>query len=272
MNSTSPTTAAPPLPKRPLGQTGMAVSCLGLGTVKFGRNQGVKYPTGFTLPDDSQISDLLALARDLGINLLDTAPAYGSSEERIGKLLTERERWLLCSKAGETFADGKSTFDFSATAIRHSVERSLRRLCTDYLDILLIHSDGQDEHIINETGCIQAMQDMKQQGLIRATGMSTKTIAGGMLAAHLCDVLMLTYNPQAIADLPVIQKAGSLNKGILIKKALNSGHAVSETSDAVAPGTKSLRFALTPPAVSSVIVGTITPRHLKSNAAAVTDS
>lgn len=68
---------------RPLGDTGLAVSPLGLGTVKFGRDQGVKYPSGFTIPDDREAADLLALARDLGINLIDTAPAYGRSEERL---------------------------------------------------------------------------------------------------------------------------------------------------------------------------------------------
>ena len=239
----------------------MKVSCLGLGTVKFGRNEGVKYPTGFDLPSDRQISDLLALAQDLGINLLDTAPAYGSSEERIGKLLRERERWLLCSKAGETFHNGQSFFDFSATAIRQSVERSLRRLRTDYLDILLIHSDGRDIDLIKGTDCIETLNKLKGQGLIRATGISTKTVPGGLLAAELSDVVMVTYNPTATADLPVIEKASTLNKGILIKKPLNSGH----TRDTKA----NLRFALTPKAVTSLIVGTLNPTHLRNNVTAV---
>ena len=70
------------LAKRPLGSTGIDVSSLGLGTVKFGRNQEVKYPTGFSLPVDRAIESLLDVARESGINLLDTAPAYGSSEQR----------------------------------------------------------------------------------------------------------------------------------------------------------------------------------------------
>src|SRR5690606_8720766 len=100
---------------RPLGTTGLTVSPLGLGTVKIGRNQGVKYPSGFELPDDNQVRDLLALARDAGINLLDTAPAYGTSEERLGPLLSgQRQEWILCSKVGEEFDNGESRFDFSA--------------------------------------------------------------------------------------------------------------------------------------------------------------
>src|SRR5690606_24883839 len=83
---------------RPLGSTGLTVSPLGLGTVKIGRNQGVKYPSGFELPTDQQVRGLLAQARDLGINLLDTAPAYGLSEQRLGPLLQgQRQEWVLCS-------------------------------------------------------------------------------------------------------------------------------------------------------------------------------
>ena len=81
---------------RTLGSTGMSLSPLGLGTVKFGRNQGVKYPSHFDLPSDQQIRNLLAQAQDLGINLLDTAPAYGISEERLGPLLAgQRADWLI---------------------------------------------------------------------------------------------------------------------------------------------------------------------------------
>ncbi|WP_256659976.1 aldo/keto reductase, partial [Pseudomonas sp. LS-2] len=67
---------------RPLGNLGIEVSPIGLGTVKLGRDQGVKYPNGFTIPDDNEAQMLLKQARDLGINLIDTAPAYGRSEER----------------------------------------------------------------------------------------------------------------------------------------------------------------------------------------------
>ena len=55
--------------------TGLAVSPLGLGTVKLGRDKGVKYPSAFTIPDDKQALDLLSQAWDLGINLIDSAPA-----------------------------------------------------------------------------------------------------------------------------------------------------------------------------------------------------
>ena len=58
-----------------LGNTGLQVSVLGLGTVKFGRSLGVKYPNPFAIPDDRQLLNILDCAADIGINLLDTAPA-----------------------------------------------------------------------------------------------------------------------------------------------------------------------------------------------------
>lgn len=262
------------IPKRALGSTGLQVSCLGLGTVKFGRNEGVKYPSGFELPDDARIRELLALATSLGINLIDTAPAYGISEERVGKLLTHRHDWVLCSKTGEEFENGQSRFDFSASHTRFSVERSLKRLRTDYLDLVLVHSDGNDESIIRQTDCFETLDRLKEQGLIRAFGLSGKTVAGGLLALTYCDAVMVTFNRSEQSEREVIQRAHALNKAVLIKKAFNSGHAVSETAaeqHAEDPAKASLRLVLTEPGVSSVIVGTINPQHLQSNALAIAD-
>ena len=139
------------LQKRKLGGSGLEVSPLGLGTVKFGRNEGVKYPQKFDLPDEAELADLLAIAKDCGINLLDTAPAYGESEERLGRLLAgQRQDWIIAGKAGEEFSGGQSVFDFSSAGIEASLMRSLKRLNTDYLDIFLIHSDGNDLEVLND--------------------------------------------------------------------------------------------------------------------------
>ena len=108
------------LPINQLGQTDIQVSSFGLGTVKFGRNQGLKHPKPFALPSDVQIRKLLVCARSMGVNLLDTAPAYSYSEGRLGELLrTERKQWIISTKTGEEFTadkfseQGKSSFDFS---------------------------------------------------------------------------------------------------------------------------------------------------------------
>ncbi len=249
---------------RTLGQTGIKVSPLGLGTVKIGRDEQVKYPSGFTIPDDKAVRELLDLAWELGINTLDTAPAYGNSEERLGQLLPHKNDWVIVGKVGETFEHGESLFDFSAAYTRMSVERSLKRLGRDYIDVVLVHSDGNDMDIIHHEEVCEALQELKREGLIRAVGMSTKTVEGGIWCVENMDVVMATYNPVHTEELPVLERAGQLGKGILIKKGLQSGHA-----DAAAGGSgveQALRFIFEHP-VHSVVVGTINPKHLRENVA-----
>ncbi len=250
------------LSRRPLGTTGLEVSCLGLGTVKFGRNESVKYPRDFTLPKDTKILQLLEQAQELGINLLDTAPAYGNSEKRLGQLLREREQWIITTKVGEEFVNGESEFNFSGEHTQFSVERSLRNLDTDYLDLVLIHSDGNDLGILESTSCLETLLKLKDKGLIRAVGMSTKTVEGGLRAAELTDVVMVTYNTQETDEESVIVRAAALQKGVLIKKALGSGH--------LRDSAKSLQFAVHKDGVSSVIVGTLSSEHLLANVKAAT--
>jgi len=250
------------LARRTIAQTGIDVSVIGLGTVKLGRNEGVKYPQGFSIPDDAAARELLALAQTLGINLIDTAPAYGSSEERLGELLAkQRRQWIICTKAGEEFKHGQSHYNFRPEHIRASVERSLKRLRTDYLDIVLIHSDGNDLDIIDNFGALDVLNDLKKQGLIRATGMSTKTVDGGILAARHSDIVMATLNLGYRDELPVFDFCAQNNKSVFVKKAFGSGHlfsgenALQDTMDLV----------VNTPAVTSVIAGTINPKHLREN-------
>lgn len=250
-----------------IADTGIEVSPLGLGTVKLGRNQGVKYPTRFELPSDKDAANLIAQARDLGINLIDTAPAYGISEERLGPLLRgQRKDWIICSKVGEEFDKGESSFDFSAKHTAYSIERSLQRLQTDVIDLVLIHSDGNDLDILTNGECMDSLQRLKQQGKIRAFGMSTKTVEGGLLAAQQSDCVMVTYNLNHKEEEPVLDFAAANNKGIFVKKALASGHittsAAPENAD---PVQASMDFLFRHGAVSSAIIGTITPKHLADN-------
>lgn len=250
---------------RLLGNTGLKVSALGLGTVKFGRNQQVHYPQAFSLPTDKEIIDLLAKAQELGINLLDTAPAYGSSEERLGQLLGgQRHEWVLSTKVGEEFVNGASHFDFSPEAVNHSIERSLKRLNTDYLDLVLVHSSGEDKKII-EQGIFDSLATLKASGKIRAYGMSTKTVEGGLLAVDASDVVMVTYNPAHTGERAVLDYAHQKHKGIFIKKALASGHLDKLTTKQEDPVKAALSFIFQAPAVSSIILGTINPDHLTHN-------
>lgn len=245
---------------RKLGQTDLTLSALGLGTVKFGRNQGVKYPTQFELPTDADARALLNLARDLGINCLDTAPAYGTSEERLGKLLKEdRKYWQIISKVGEEFEDGESTYIFTPEHIRASVERSLRRLKTDYIDCVLVHSDGRDLDII-DGGALEVLAELKKKGWLRAFGMSTKTVDGGIRAASESDCVMVTYNLREQAERDVLDYCAEHSKGGLIKKAFASGHLTD--GDAVV---EALEMIFSHPGATSAVVGTLNPKHLREN-------
>lgn len=246
---------------RTLGDTGLTVSALGLGTVKIGRDQGVKYPRAFTIPDDGAVRHLLARARELGINLIDTAPAYGRSEERLGQLLPDRHHWVIVSKVGEEFENGQSRFDFTPEHTRASVERSLRRLNTDYLDAVLVHSDGNDLAVLRQ-GTLEVLDDLKRECKIRATGVSTKTVAGGLETLRHADLAMVTYNLAQQDEKPVIDYAAEHGKGILIKKAFASGHLAEDLTD---PVQASLDMVLGTPGVGAVIAGTINPRHLEEN-------
>lgn len=249
---------------RYLGGTDLLISPIGLGTVKFGRNTQVKYPQSFTLPTQSQLQALLAYAQQCGINMLDTAPAYGRSETILGTLLKhQREQWILISKAGETYINHHSRFDFRAKAIEHSIEQSLARLKTDFLDIALIHSDGNDEVLINQFEVFDTLASLKSRGLIRFYGMSCKTVAGGLATVQHADIAMIAYNLADRSQLPVLKKANELNKGILIKKALASGHFKALNSPHPLPHTYQHLLSLSEH--HAIIVGTINPAHLQQN-------
>ncbi|GGK09376.1 aldo/keto reductase [Pseudomonas matsuisoli] len=254
--------------ERPLGHTGFNVSPIGLGTVKLGRDQGVKYPSGFTIPDDNDARQLLSLARDLGINLIDTAPAYGQSEERLGSLIKgQRDAWVIVSKVGEEFERGESHFDFSSAHTRRSVERSLQRLQTDRIDVVLVHSDGNDLDILRQGEAYETLEQLKQEGKIGAYGLSGKTVEGGIQGLERGDCGMVTYNLAQQDERPVIDYALSHGKGMLIKKAFASGHACLKPG--VDPVRASFELIFTHPGATSAIIGTINPLHLTHNVATV---
>ncbi len=248
---------------RPLGDTGLQVSPLGLGTVKIGRTLQVKYPRPFALPSDAQVVELLSLARDLGINLIDTAPAYGIAQARLGRLLPgPRDQWVIVSKVGEIFENGRSRFDFGYRFTIAAVEESLRQLRTDYLDSVLIHSNGDDVRILREEGVVDALERLKERGLIRSHGISSKSVAGGLEALSRLDLVMATAHLDYDDERPVFEAAERLGKGVLVKKGLASGHLADRGVEAA------MRHVFSLPGVSAMIVGTIDPDHLRQNVAA----
>lgn len=259
----------------------LGISPLGLGTVKFGRNQQIKYPQPFHLPSDKAILELLSIAQDLGMNHIDTAPAYGSSEERIGRLLKDRKLWIISSKTGEIFNNEASPYHFSQYNFTpeftiESVKNSLKQLKTDYIDIIFVHSDGSDAAIIQQYGTLDALAQLKQQGLIRCYGLSVKNPVAAIQSLPQCEAMMIEYHPnmpldQQTATEQLLEQALNHHTLVCVKKALISGHldkistADQESTQPSDPVETSLRFIFTHPAVTNVTIGSINPQHLMRN-------
>lgn len=242
---------------RPLGKTGLRVTPLGFGAVKIGRNERVKYPQPFDLPDESTSERLLNSILDFGINYIDTAPAYGLSEERIGRYLAHRRHeFVLQTKIGETFADGESIHDYSAAALRRSLDCSLKRLRTDCLDVVLIHSDGRDLEIMHDTQAIAILQEFKQAGKTRVIGLSGKSVDGAEAAFDWADVLMVEFHQQNTSHTSVMRRAAERGIGIVVKKGLGSGYLAAESS---------IQFVLREPSVHSLIIGGLNLDHWRTN-------
>ena len=168
-----------PLEKAALGRSGLQVTRLGLGCAAIGGLYG-------DIPDD-QATQVVHKALDLGLNLFDTAPLYGSgkSEERLGRALRDvpRDSYVLASKVGRLLVasdDGqrdesifdnppplKPVFDFSYDGVMRSLEESLKRLGVDRIDILHIHDpDAHWKEAIE--GAYPALERLRAEGVISA--------------------------------------------------------------------------------------------------------
>lgn len=236
---------------------GPALSPIGFGAFKIGRAEGVKYPRGYSLPDDADVDRLLQGVLGLGINLIDTAPAYGTSEEHIGRCLaSRRSEFILSTKVGETFDGGRSTYDFSTEAVTASIERSLARLRTDVLDIVWIHAPRNDLDILESSDVVSVLARMKRDGAIRAIGLSGHTDAAMRHAFDWADALMVEYHMSDSRHEALMTQAAARGLLVVVKKPLASGHL---------PAEEAIRFALRPQAVSSVVVGSLSLEHLKAN-------
>jgi aryl-alcohol dehydrogenase-like predicted oxidoreductase len=248
---------------RPLGRIGLVVGPIGLGTTKLGRNTDVKYPERFALPSDKAVRELLETSLALGVNLIDTAPAYSESERRLGAFVeSNRDRIVLCTKCGERYQDGRSTYDFSATGIAASVEESLRRLRADYIDILLLHSHGRDMEILEQTDALEALLRLKKDGKARAVGISAKTEAGIARACEALDIVMAPFSEKETSLTAALQKAHDAGLGVLAIKGLYSGHLEAASA---------IEFVLKQPFIDSLVVGTISPTHLGEAVAVATE-
>lgn len=128
-----------------------------------------------------------------------------------------------------------------------------------------MHSDGNDLDILENSEVYPTLAALKREGLIGAYGLSGKTVEGGLEALREGDCAMVTYNLAERAELPVIDYAAAHAKGILVKKALASGHACLDAGQD--PVRASFELVFGQPGVGAAIVGTINPLHLAHNVA-----
>lgn len=212
-----------PSARRTLGHSGLAVSALGLGGAGLGGHH-------YGAVSEREAVETVQRALELGIDYVDTSPAYGDSERRIGLALSElsglRERVVISSKTG-THPLHRG---YDAETTRRSVADSLQQLQTDQIDLLFVHDPRPEQfwQALGRGGALEALEDLKAQGVIRAIGLGVRD-HGLLLEAtqsQRFDVL-LTFldctlvNTSATNDL--LPSAAKSNIGVVNGSALAMG-------------------------------------------------
>lgn len=153
-----------------LGKTGLSVSQLGFGAA----------PIGMLDIEVQQVGRLLNQLLDRGVNLIDTAACYQGSEDAIGQTVGgRRDDYVLVSKCGHT--SGLDGEDFSPAIIAANIDRSLKRLKTDHLDVCLLHSCGLD--VLEKGEALGALVEAREAGKVRFAGYSGDNDAAAYAAA-----------------------------------------------------------------------------------------
>lgn len=278
---------------RTLGRTGLAVSTLGFGALEIGRNWPYwrQDKEDFSRPAESDAIKVIYGALDNGINFFDTAPAYFQSEEILGKAFKGmRKDVLIATKCGEWFDGKNSVYDYSYNETKKFIENSLRLLQTDYLDLLQIHSADTD--VIRKGETLKAMKEAQLAGTVRYLGLSTDIVDAALLAIETGEYDSIQVSHNAI-NLQFAQKvfpsAQEKNIGVIVKDGMARGKLSAKFTEVTTDEERmriekiksladrhkmslselAVRFVISNPTVSSVIIGTKKSDHLNSNIAAV---
>lgn len=211
------------LKTRILGRTGLGVSVVGVGTWQFGGEWGRTYTA-------ADAREVLAAARDCGINLIDTAECYGDhlAERLIGETLPgRRQDWIIATKWGHHFHENfKRDQRFGPADLLAQLEVSLKALRTDYVDLLQFHSGGDAEFAT--PGMWEAAAEAKRQGKVRFLGNSIGTTVGPAQVERSTevgvDVIQLIYNRlQREPEAAVFPSCQRQKLGVLARVPLASG-------------------------------------------------
>lgn len=215
---------------RTLGKTFLKVSAFGIGTYQLSGPLSLDGKAdGFPDVGYDAVINLIHACEDMGINVIDSAEIYGAGEgeRRVGKAIQgRRDRWLLSTKFGwRQGAAGNRITDSHSSTIRSSLEGSLRRLNTDYIDIYLYHTPPALDDI--DQG-INVLETLKKEGKIRHYGISTEdsSILSKLLKGQNLDVIQFEHSlikkPQKILSLSEKYRLGRMVRGGL-KSGMLSG-------------------------------------------------
>lgn len=275
-----------PMQYRTFGKTGLEVSPIGFGGA----------PIGYLKIEQQRVTQVLQMLLDRGVNLIDTAAIYEGSEEAIGRAVADRrEEYILVSKCGQPMP-GLAGEAWSEGLIGQTIDQSLRRLRTDRLDVMLLHSC--DLPTLEKGEAIAALVKAREAGKIRFAGYSGDNEAAAYAAEHPELVVVQTsisICDQANIDLMLLT-AVQKDVGIMAKRPLANaawkkaseqppfyaGYAAEYTRRFEAmqlslaelgfegPPERAwpevaLRFALSHPGVHTALVGTTNPKHAEAD-------
>ena len=278
-----------------LGKSGIAVSRMGFGSA----------PVAGLYQQIHEVDAVATIrfAFDQGITLFDTAPLYsaGWSETLVGRALAgiSRDQYVISTKVGRVIQQGAAVMDFSREGVLRSFEASLSRLQTDRVDILHIHDpDNHMEQALAEA--FPVLDDLRRQGVIRAIGAGMnqwQALARFAMEADFdCFLLAGRYTLLEQGALDFLDLCRRKQIGILLGGVFNSGilatgavegakynyrEAPPEirervlalqtfcTTHRVALNAAALQFALAHPAVTTLVVGAVSPAEITANLAAL---
>lgn len=265
--------------KNVLGRTGLLVSPLALGGAPFGYVNAANDWDPYRADGKKVVYATIERALDVGLNLLDTAPMYGDghSETLYGEVMkTRRKDAVLASKVWHD-RDKQGAID--------SVHASLKRLQTDYIDVLQIqgrmYSQADYEHIVREGGPLDGLRVMKEQGKIGFIGITSEepwTLIP-FLAHKEFDVYQIHYTIiYQGAGRHFLLDAEKENVGVLTMRTMTggifqiqAGHIAPEWQAAHDIGDANIKFVLSDSRVHSGIVGMRWPEEVERNVASIAD-
>jgi hypothetical protein len=278
--------AGPAIEHRKFGKTDMSVAVLGFGGSEI----------GYERTDQDTVSKLLNAALDAGLNVVDTAECYIDSEDQIAAAIGHRRKeYHLFTKCGHTVDSPNRGDDWSKGAILKSIERSLKRLKTDAVDLVQLHSCSIDE--LKKGECIEALEQAKKDGKTRYVGYSGDSQAARyavecgrfdslQTSINILDqeAIELTLPPAKEKQMGVIAKRPIANavwrndakpqngyhqeywrRLTELKYEFASGDARSKEGPD-GPAGIAMRFTAMQPGVHVLIVGTSKPERWKQNA------